>query len=458
MWTQRQHQQSDWTGVTISTQPDPIPATTIELNEVPADQIPQEGGTDHFDGQMEVNAPTEQEGHNDQGVTTDSRDGSPHNSIPIISNKGKGDVADNEQMGTGSEDLEKAVSTKDVQLNVDTTSVDEHCRQLIESARNKVSAQLATFDDWIHFRLEVRLKEISSFELMVNTEEQLIEWAETENVTELSERRSLIQYKFLELDLEKLYLMHLANFKAGVASVNYDFECIRRLHTELRLIAAADRNHRGLVGLPFINPEFDFLPKQVNEATAITSHEHQAHKNEPLIQIVKHAHQDHDEQGFIERVDQALVNCYSSTGISYSPASKYGYPDSLDQSYARIRDDTTITRHHNTKLCDELKSTAEGFDIRIDVLERTLTQRMVDELAVVKSQLAAIVEDLKETGAAKNGEGGSSSRPREGPSGGGLSGGRGGSSSRGGRGRGRGRSDDRTIQATDLYIQNGLKS
>ncbi|KZV46438.1 hypothetical protein F511_11289 [Dorcoceras hygrometricum] len=56
---------------------------------------------------------------------------------------------------------------------------------------------------------------------------------------------------------------------------------------------------------------------------------------------------------------------------------------------------------------------------------------MVDELAVVKSQLAVIVEDLKESGDAKKGEGGSSSRPRKGPSGRGLTGGRGGSSSQG---------------------------
>ncbi|KZV51604.1 hypothetical protein F511_35107 [Dorcoceras hygrometricum] len=389
----KKHQQSGCTGVTIATQPDSIPATTTEPNKVPADQILPEGGADHFDGQMEVNAPTEQEGHNDQDVTTDNRDGSHHNSIPVISNN------------------------------------------------------------------EVCLKEISSFESMVNNEEQLLEWAETPNITELSERRSLIQYKLLELELEKLYLMHLVNLKAGVASVNYYFECIRRLHTELRLIAAAHRHHRGLVGLPFITPESDFLPKKVNEATTITSHEHHAHKNEPLIQTVRHARQDHDEQGFIERVDQALgstpISVINPEAIPSSEhdVSHYQDPDfsnlqlnaiapqvsptiqllntatqslnvisthvsSLDQSCARLRDDTTITRHHTTKLHDELKSTAEEFDIRIDVLERTLTQRMVDELAVVKSQLADIVEDLKETGAAKKGEGGSSSRPRDGMSGG----------------------------------------
>ncbi|KZV35291.1 hypothetical protein F511_41325 [Dorcoceras hygrometricum] len=94
---------------------------------------------------------------------------------------------------------------------------------------------------------------------------------------------------------------------------------------------------------------------------------------------------------------------------------------SLDLSYARLRDDTVITKHQTAQLRDQLKSTADGLDIKIDVLERTLTQRMVDELAVVKSQLAAIVEGLKETSAAKKGESGPSSRPREGTSGGGPS-------------------------------------
>ncbi|KZV37577.1 hypothetical protein F511_17922 [Dorcoceras hygrometricum] len=108
---------------------------------------------------------------------------------------------------------------------------------------------------------------------------------------------------------------------------------------------------------------------------------------------------------------------------------------SLDLSYARLCDDSVITKHHTAKLRDQLKTAADGLDIKIDVLERTLTQRMVDELAVVNSQLAAIVEGLKETGVAKKGESGQSSIPREGTSGGGPS-------SHGGRGRGRGRSDN----------------
>ncbi|KZV16732.1 hypothetical protein F511_25878 [Dorcoceras hygrometricum] len=122
---------------------------------------------------------------------------------------------------------------------------------------------------------------------------------------------------------------------------------------------------------------------------------------------------------------------------------------SLDQAYACIRDDTNTTRNHNILMRDQLKNAADGLDIKIDVLDRTLTQRMVDQLAVVKSHLAALVEGLQEFGDAKKGEGGQN-RSGEGSSGGGpsnvrgrvlsLRGGRG-SSLGGGRGPNQ-RSDD----------------
>ncbi|KZV18020.1 hypothetical protein F511_39425 [Dorcoceras hygrometricum] len=85
----------------------------------------------------------------------------------------------------------------------------------------------------------------------------------------------------------------------------------------------------------------------------------------------------------------------------------------LDQAYACILNDTNMTRHHTILMRDQLKNEVDGLDIKIDVLERTLTQRMVDEMAVVKSQLAALTEGMQEFGAAKNVEG-VQNRPREG--------------------------------------------
>ncbi|KZV48837.1 hypothetical protein F511_15486 [Dorcoceras hygrometricum] len=93
---------------------------------------------------------------------------------------------------------------------------------------------------------------------------------------------------------------------------------------------------------------------------------------------------------------------------------------------AHINDVKNLTRHHTTLLCEQLKNAVDRLDIKIDVLERTLSkimndshqhftkmettivrnyadshQQLVDELALVKSQLAAMVESIKEFGAEK---------------------------------------------------------
>ncbi|KZV06846.1 hypothetical protein F511_45673 [Dorcoceras hygrometricum] len=93
---------------------------------------------------------------------------------------------------------------------------------------------------------------------------------------------------------------------------------------------------------------------------------------------------------------------------------------SLDLTCAHNNDDTNLTNHHMTLLREQLKNSVDGLDIKMDVLEQTLSKRMddnhqhftklettmirnyadshqqlVDELASVKSQLAAMVESMK---------------------------------------------------------------
>ncbi|KZV42387.1 hypothetical protein F511_23845 [Dorcoceras hygrometricum] len=446
--TQRQNQQSGWTGVTILTQLDPILASVTEPQGISDGHFSQGGGNNHFDEVLELNARTEHGGGKYQEVTTDKRNSSPHDSIPLVPTEGEGNIADDEQLDPGSHEPTKIVSAQDMQMNADPASVDEYCQLLITSTRNKVSAQLTIFEDWVC--QEVRLKDIYSFDSMVNIEEQLLEWGETEDITELSERRSFILYKLFELELENIYLAHLANFKT-----------------------AAHRHYRELVGLPFITPafsEFYSLPKPFpaleldnlagdgqntahtkghqieqsgNNNTAMTSYEHQAQETEPTSQTDEprnkgNEHQAPDEPRSAPRIAHNLED-HSTITPPPKIVSDHQDPESsnlhlvvtvpqdsstlqflstaaqsldflstrlssLDLSFARIRDDTNITRHHTTKILDELKSTADGFDINIDVLERTLTQRMVDKLAMVKSQLAAIFEDLKDTGVAKRGK------------------------------------------------------
>ncbi|KZV18642.1 hypothetical protein F511_03536 [Dorcoceras hygrometricum] len=456
MRTQRQHKPSGWTN---TTKPDPISALTTAPEEFPDEQILQGGGVDNFADNLDLYDQTEQDEPNNQNVNVDS----PHQIVPT---EGEGTNADDEQRDHGSQDP----TTLDINLSEQGKGEVNLDDGLNNDARTEHERQPEP--DYIADASESPLHD--SIPIIPENHEGNVAYQRTANSPQKAD--DVVQYK---------------------------------LHRKvLRLIAAAHRHHRGLVGLPFTTPECDFLPKfspaleiynltgttqgsvldtysqhehHVNQTATHDSYEHKAQENEPLIQKADHEHQGQDRQGSVEGVDPRLnaipISAINTEAIprTEQDVSPHQDPDfsnlqliatapqesstlqllhtatqslnaisthvsSLDQSYARLRDDTNITRHHTTNLRDELKSTTEGFDIRIDVLERTLTQRMVDELAVVKSQLAVIVDDLKESGAAKKGEGGLSSRPREGPSGRGLTGGRGGSSSQGGRGRGR--SDD----------------
>ncbi|KZV35514.1 hypothetical protein F511_34461 [Dorcoceras hygrometricum] len=328
--TQRQDQQSGWTGVTIATQPDQIPNSITESEEIHDCHFSQ-GGGDHFDENQDINDRTEQGGRKEQENTTDRRDGFHHDSIPL---------------------------------------------------------------------------------------EQLLEWGETGDITELSEHRSFILYKPFELGLEKIYLAHLSNFKMGVTSVNHDVECIRRLHKELRMIAAVPRIELDSLagdGQDTTQTKGHQIEQSGNNDTAMTSYEHQAQEIEPTSQTDEprnkgNEHQDHAEPRSAITPPATIVSDHQDPESSNLPLVATFPQDSstlqflstaaqslcvmstrvssLDLSFARLRDDTKVTRHHTTKLRDELK-------------------------IVAKSQLAAIVEDLKDTGVAKNGEGGgSTSLPR----------------------------------------------
>ncbi|KZV22344.1 hypothetical protein F511_20441 [Dorcoceras hygrometricum] len=101
----------------------------------------------------------------------------------------------------------------------------------------------------------------------------------------------------------------------------------------------------------------------------------------------------------------------------------------------------TITTHHTTLLRDQLTNAVDRLDIKIDVLENSISrkladsqhnfallestmvrnyadshQQLVDELTLVKSQLAEMVDCIKELGDAKKGENSSRSKKSEVPS------------------------------------------
>ncbi|KZV46948.1 hypothetical protein F511_06190 [Dorcoceras hygrometricum] len=135
------------------------------------------------------------------------------------------------------------------------TPVEEHCQLVLNSAWADVCTRMDTFDEWMHFQKEVRLKDVSSFDHLTQIEEQLLCWAETDQVSKLFEQRSLIMFKLYELELQKSIAEHVAKFKTTEHSVNHDYMCIRLLRKELREIAWLNKAQRILAGLPIEAPE-----------------------------------------------------------------------------------------------------------------------------------------------------------------------------------------------------------
>ncbi|KZV27673.1 hypothetical protein F511_11901 [Dorcoceras hygrometricum] len=137
--------------------------------------------------------------------------------------------------------------------------VKEHCRLMLNSSWENISTRMKIFDEWFHFRKEVRIKDVLSFDHLVQIEEQLLAWGETEQVLELIERRSFIMYKFYELEVQELYNEHLANFKLDVPSVKHDYLYIQLLNKDLKEIATLHRARRVIAGLPIVDPEASFI-------------------------------------------------------------------------------------------------------------------------------------------------------------------------------------------------------
>ncbi|KZV16224.1 hypothetical protein F511_11129 [Dorcoceras hygrometricum] len=77
--------------------------------------------------------------------------------------------------------------------------VEEHCQLVLNSAWEAVSNTLADFE-WIRFRTAVKLWDISSFEDLTRIEDKFLVLAETKEVSDLLQHRSLLMYKLYEAE------------------------------------------------------------------------------------------------------------------------------------------------------------------------------------------------------------------------------------------------------------------
>ncbi|KZV29987.1 hypothetical protein F511_19749 [Dorcoceras hygrometricum] len=222
-------------------------------------------------------------------MSTGERDDPQHGSIPAVPIEGAG-MSAKENIATGSEEHERENREQDSKMGGGFQNEESQCQ----------------------------------------IEEQLLEWGETEQISKLFERSSLIKYKLYRLEVEKFYNEHLANFKLDAPSVNHDYLCIRRLHDEIKEIATLHKPQLALACLPIMDPEAPFAglvhnqplilalafsshveqekavdhaliqPIVQHDSETVTSQDHQDHEHDPSVQEVEHQalddeHQDHCE-------------------------------------------------------------------------------------------------------------------------------------------------------------------
>ncbi|KZV57505.1 hypothetical protein F511_12315 [Dorcoceras hygrometricum] len=383
-------------------------------------------------------------------------------------------------------------------------TVTEPCELILDNAWDAVFIIMADYDKWLHFRTTTILKDVSYFEELLRIEETLLSLAETEEIKELVQRRSLLSYKLYELEVQKLFNENLAHFTNNSPSSRHDFLRLRFLHKELRDITSKHRDQRALAALPttvsegliiraapvqspLLALEFSNLSdqaqatarttiqqivQQINENLAMTSPKHQAQDNEPPIEqkmnqaqpttvdgpnFSSAAKNSTDHQGPHSSTMPLVVYIAQNTTIDREADEQPTFSaaleplatptlqlmdtttktfhtlmdriSSLDMANACIKVDTDITRHHTTLIRDQLTNVVDRLDIKINVLENSISrkladsqqnftvlestmvriyadshQQLVDELVLVKSQLVEMVEFIKELSDAKKGE------------------------------------------------------
>ncbi|KZV33408.1 hypothetical protein F511_02168 [Dorcoceras hygrometricum] len=164
------------------------------------------------------------------------------------------------------------------------------------------------------------------------------------------------------------------------------------------------------------------IDQQENETPEMIAHEHQAQGNEQIVPT--------EEHHVIEDVHQAGGTEHHAHDDNVSVQ---GCEQTLEERFAvfvpSVNNQLTTPTSEQNSLDIQLKHVVDGIDVKIDVLERTLTQKvddntqnfamlettiarnyadshqqLFDELASVKSQLATLIASLREIGSDKKGE------------------------------------------------------
>ncbi|KZV17407.1 putative inactive serine/threonine-protein kinase scy1 [Dorcoceras hygrometricum] len=121
--------------------------------------------------------------------------------------------------GNNAEDEVVSNTVEAPEAHVGTTPENEG--RVNNAASIATEKSVVTKQIWSLFKM--RFKDVSSFENLAKIKENFLFLDETEMVSDLFERRSLVLYKLYEMEVQKRVDEHRANFKPAEPSVNYDY-------------------------------------------------------------------------------------------------------------------------------------------------------------------------------------------------------------------------------------------
>ncbi|KZV57363.1 flagellar inner arm dynein 1 heavy chain alpha [Dorcoceras hygrometricum] len=383
------------------------PEATVETIPEVGKRTDETSNADEQEGHMECGNQTEKDGldgnisttnQGHEGSTSEMETGADNQEDPMEERLISAQQAEQTTTYTGKADKDKGVLPYLDRPN----PVEEHYLLVIQDMRDRAECQLQIYDQWYKFRTSYRLRDIPSMKLVeeyAKTENKLLPWAE----------------------MDKAVAEHWKNFHKDKPSVNKDIMAICMLEAELATTRKSVHLFQSRAApFPQATPSkilgFLLFKGDLVPISRPLRRDDPSLSMSPSLKLSPNPVSDVNNT-IIEATAKKVTSLESNVS-------------SLGLKVERIRDDADFTRRSTVQLRQQLENAVDRLEIKIDMPESTLVrkfsdnqqnlsalesglvrhfadsqQHLVDEVETLKSQVAEMVDRLKELRDAKKRKG-----------------------------------------------------
>ncbi|KZV35439.1 hypothetical protein F511_22655 [Dorcoceras hygrometricum] len=300
----------------------------------------------------------------------------------------------------------KVLNTKSVHTYLKKNQAAPKSGEEIKASRDK--------DDEVALPKKKKLMK-STVYCMGKLEDDFMLWAETEKVSELLQRRLLVQYRLYEEKLREMML------KPHILLRNR----LQNMSNQLQYQGNWTLEKSTRLKLTIFRPVQQIL--SIYSSDSNNNEEHQVPDSSGLA-IVQYTEQKADMEAApdLSQAGQQPINISTSTPATFDIVSEFTsmkrVVESLESSITKIRDEQTYLKYDSHfrqvfyRKMDEVVATVNNTLSALEInLVRQINeshQYFATEMTSVRSQLAEMVNCLKELSDAKKGEGGNSKKRR----------------------------------------------